>query len=101
MGRPHLWQAVMTGEDYEAAKPVPAKSRITGDPWKQHHPLCPVTQSPDHTQCCCCIALNTAERDMADIIRNRVVEYANSLESQRFREVVLTCANLSTAAGRR
>jgi hypothetical protein len=66
-----------------------------------HHALCPVTQVPTQPEPCVCLQLETAERDTADAIRGRILDYAATLDGKASRGVAMTCAGLSTTAGLR
>lgn len=66
-----------------------------------HHILCPVSQVPTKPEPCVCLQLETAERDIADQIRDRIVDYAATLDGKTSRSVAMTCAELSTVAGHR
>lgn len=58
-------------------------------------------QVPNKPEPCVCTQLETAERDIADAIRDRIHQYADSLDSNRSRSIALTCASLATVAGQR
>jgi hypothetical protein len=66
-----------------------------------HHPLCPITQVPNQPEPCCCVQLETAERDVADAIRDRILDYGSTLDGKACRSVAMTCGALATVAGRR
>lgn len=66
-----------------------------------HHRLCPITQVPGRPEPCCCVQIETAERDAADAIRDRILDYAAGLDGRASRSVAMTCAGLATTAGLR
>ena len=79
-----------------------------------HHPQCFLATACKHdyydeppVQCgncgeeCICDRLAQAEARVADAIRDRILDYASSLDGKASRSVALTCAGLATTAGLR
>ena len=50
---------------------------------------------------CICHRLRAAEARVADAIRDRILDYAATLDGKATRSVALTCASLATTAGLR
>lgn len=65
-----------------------------------HHQDCP--QRLDGFRApCLCAPLRACEARVADVIRDRILDYAATLDGKASRSVALTCASLATTAGLR
>ena len=87
----------MNGEDYEAAKPVPARTLVTGDPWVRGHlPECAAGVTGSGLDCICDRLRACEKRIIAAIpssgdefIAGYEVGYAAGVQDERKRSVLL------------